>query len=316
MKQKNNNLLLQIVVVALASSMLCACTEKEESVDQEMMQKNISFAVSADPEGETPATRGSQVTTLSSFGMIATVYPSNETYTGQSLGNYFYNLEVEPLVPTIYLWPTADHRMAFYGHYPYGNANISISSQGTVGPPAYTYTVPESISSQVDFMTTEVLDHTCGSQNPLALTFHHRLSDIRFTAVNDQSAAIIVKSVSLLGVKYVGILSGNTWTPSGDVNTALSHPFTLTCNTSVAAGSSSDLTGTTNHFLMIPQTVGAETEMITVVTEENSEEKTYTYELPSSVTLSAGQVYNYTLTFSESSGLIVSTDSDIEDWEE
>ena len=300
--------LLLLVMTFLLSSCL-----KEENfcIEQDDTWKRITFAVSEIPMQEEPVTRGIQVTDLSSFGMIGTRYPATEIYNDQSLGNYFYNIEVEPLVSTIYLWPTEDCRMAFHGYYPYNNENISVSPEGTSGPPAYTYTVPENISSQVDFMTTEVLDHTCGTQTPLVLTFHHRLSDIRFTAVNERSTSIIVKSVSLLGVKYSGILSGDIWTLTGDANSAFAHPFTLNCNYSIPFSCSIDLTGVTNHFLMIPQTVAAGTELIRIVTEEKGEENTYSYVLPEAVTLAAGKVYNYVLSFNNDT--TVDTGSDIED---
>ena len=163
-------------------------------------------------------------------------------------------------------------------------------------------------------MTTQVTDRSCATRTTVPLTFTHRLSDIRVTAYNQQSASITVKSVSLLGMKYTGTLTGNSWALSGSANSAASHPFTLSLNNTITSGQTADLTGSNKHFMVIPQTIASGTQMIKVVTEEGGEERIYTHTLTAATALAMGTAYTYRLTLGNGQ-MKVSTETNINDWE-
>lgn len=287
-------------MAAMTLLMMAACTENLGVYDTPGDDENISFAVT---DIEVPSaqrgTRGTAMTSpaaITSFGVSAGVYPSGQDYTANACGNFFYCLNALPYTPTGYSWPTADYRMSFYAYHPYGNSNLTVSPASGTGLPTYTYTVPTTIAQQVDVMTAQVTNRECSNRSSVVLNFGHRCTDIRFEAYNQSGAAITVNSVSVYGVKYRGTWrTGTAWTLTGTANSASSHPFTLSLSTSVAAKSTVNLTGTSNHFILLPQVVPAGTEMFVITTTEKGSSKTYTYTLPEAMTLQMGKTYTFQL---------------------
>ena len=86
----------------------------------------------------------------------------------------------------------------------------------------------------------------------LALPFRHRCSAVKVSYTNDSPDAVTVRSITLSGIKHSGTLKDDTWTLSSPTSS-----FSLTLNRNVAAGSTSDLTGTSDILLMLPQTLPA-----------------------------------------------------------
>lgn len=243
-------------------------------------------------EGPSPRTRGAQVTTagLTSFGVSASAYPSSGTYTGYGHGTYFYKQQVTAGSPMGFYWPTSDYRMSFFAYYPYGNSAFTVQSAASAtGHPTYAYTVPTAIGSQVDVMTASQTDIAGGSSSPVSLSFSHQCAAIKVRITNSTTAAITVNSVSIEGVEYTGTLCNGTWTLSGTKNSSSVNPFTLTCNTAVAASATADLTGTTNIFLMLPQTLTSSAKLKMVIDSEE-------YEAELSGSWQAGRTYTYSVT--------------------
>ena len=235
---------------------------------------------------EERGTRGSLTSSISSFGVTASVYPQNQSYVINPQGNYFFKEQVVPDIPTEYYWPSSSYRLAFYAYYPYGEENFTLTSTAsTVGSPTYSYTVPSVISRQVDIMTAQVTDHAGGAQMSLALPFRHRCSAVKVSYTNDSPDAVTVRSITLSGIKHSGTLKDDTWTLSSPTSS-----FSLTLNRNVAAGSTSDLTGTSDILLMLPQTLPAGAQM-TVTMSDGTE---YTADI-SGVTWTAGNTYTYTI---------------------
>lgn len=226
------------------------------------------------PVEKNVVTRGAKVTTvgISNMGVSASVYGSSSSYTSAGCGSYFYKESVSSGTPTRFYWPTADYKISFFGYYPYNNAAFTVQSAASAtGAPTYSYTVPSAIASQQDIMTGQVVDRLGGSASPVNITLSHRCSALRFSVTNERSEAITINSISIEGVKYTGTLSGNTWTLGGSVNSSSTNPFTLTCNTSVTAGATVDITGTSNMFLMLPQTLPAGAKLLVTTDDEEFE---------------------------------------------
>ena len=243
------------------------------------------------PSDKTAATRGTKVTTagISNLGVSASVYPAANTYTSAGCGSYFYKESVSSGTPTRFYWPTSDYKISFFGYYPYNNAAFTVQSAANVtGAPTYAYTVPSAIASQQDIMTGQVTDQPGGSSTPVNMTLAHRCSAIHFSITNDRSEAITVNSISIEGVKYSGTLNENTWTLGSGVNSDSSNPFTLTSNASIATDATIDITGTSNVFLMLPQTLPSGAKLKMVVNDED-------FEADLSGTWIAGKTYTYNI---------------------
>ena len=88
MKQKTLFSLLLAGVTAL-SGIFMACTEE---LATEMTKNRIMLSVdeASFGDGRVP-TRGSKVTSISTFGVSASVYSSASTYTSAGCGSYFFN---------------------------------------------------------------------------------------------------------------------------------------------------------------------------------------------------------------------------------
>jgi len=247
------------------------------------------------PVEKNVVTRGAKVTTvgISNMGVSASVYGSSSSYTSAGCGSYFYKESVSSGTPTRFYWPTADYKISFFGYYPYNNAAFTVQSAASAtGAPTYSYTVPSAIASQQDIMTGQVVDRLGGLASAVNMTLSHRCAAVRFSITNDRSEAITVNSISIEGVKYTGTFNENTWTLGDAVNSSLSNPFTLSYGSSIATGATIDVTGTTNIFLMLPQTLPATASLKVVVDDEE-------FETELAGTWQAGKEYTYSVTINE-----------------
>lgn len=302
--------LLPVVLCSLTFTMTGCSADADSAMTEERQKDNrIAFCLN-DIEDVPATTRGAQATLSSldaGFGVSCSVYPSSETYTSYPCGSYFYKVQAFPGVATDYYWPETDSKMVFYAYYPYGNANISLSPASTVGRMRYTYTVPDAVASHVDFMTAEVLDVTCPSVETVTLTFGHKLSDFRFLLENSTRNDVTVKSITIKNFDHTGTLIGNTWTTTG-----ASKDFTLDINQGLSSGSRLDLTGTDNHFMLIPQTITSGKRMIDLCINDGTSDVHFYSDLTQDFIAEVGKSYQFTLRLS--SRLEVSQGTSIEEW--
>ena len=299
-------------VMAAALVLSGGCTEQEDPVENTGKYIVINYTDTVIEVQPTPAaTRGTKVTTggISSLGVSASVYPAGNSYTSAGCGSYFFKEEVASGTPTHYYWPTSAYKLAFFAYYPYNNAAFTVQSTASAtGAPTYAYTVPSSIASQLDVMTGQNVNITGGGTAAVNLTMKHRCASICFSVTNSRSSAITLSSVSIEGVKYSGTLNEETWTLASAVNSSVSNPFTLSYGSSIAAGATVNVTGTTNIFMMLPQTLPATAKVKVVVAGEDP--------LYADITGSwvAGTQYNYSLNVKNNTLVVVDEETEIEDW--
>ena len=248
-------------------------------------------------------TRASQATaaTVTSYAVTTSWYSNAQSYATQPCGNYFYNERISTTDgKSGYYWPGTDYRLSFYAYTPCDDSNISIiSSKDDTGIPTYRYTIPSAVEDQSDFMTCNVLDHEGLSFSAIPLSFSHRCSELRFSVVNNSSDDISLNTIKVIGSKYQGTLDNDAWSLEGNANTVSDHPFVLDYNNTIPTGDTVDVTGESNHFIMIPQTIAQNSDFLVVTTTESGEDKTYTYTLANALTLTAGLSYCYTLSIGD-----------------
>ena len=294
-------------VLTLASALLVASCAADPFEGIKGDGGNIRF------ENEVKAmavTRGAVTTlaTLDSYGVSAGVHEAGSTYAEGQCGNYFRDIEVlTENGETSYLWPANGYKISFYAHAPYGNANVSLSDASTVGRMQYTYTVPDAVASHVDFMTAEVLDVTCPSDETVSLSFRHRLSDFKFRLENSTNQDVTVNSITIKNFDHTGTLNGDTWTTTG-----ATRDFTLAVGQELASGSSLDLTGTSNHFILIPQTITSGKRLLDLYVTSGGEDQHFYSDLTQDFVAEIGKSYQFTLRLS--SNLEVSQGTTIADW--
>ena len=255
---------------------------------------------------------------VTSYGVTCSVCELSQSYTDVESGSYFYNEEIlAENGKCNFYWPTEMYKISFFAYAPYGNSLFKLSSAKTkTGRPTYSYTVPANPEQHIDVITAEVLDMKVAEKTgSVSLNFLHRCSDVRFVIKNQNPLdGLTVKSVTLCGMKYSGTLEGDTWSLSGQSNSSSSYPFTLTANTNIAASSIVDVTGTSKHFIVLPQTISMGTEFLVIKTVEYGQEKTYSKALDEDFSFVAGKSYTFNVTLGLGE-MVVDSDTDIKDWE-
>ena len=302
-----------VITVSVLASSLTSCSPNTE--DTAGRKTYISFTPM---EIKTKAvTRGSQSTlsTLSSYGVSCSVYDYGSSYQTSALGSYFYNREVDAKKGTTeYMWPGEDRSVSFFAYAPFDNANVSISGEDTAGRPVYSLTVPEDVKAQPDFITAEVLDMRGGKRtDPVTLTFLHRCADVRLSVYNRGDDAITIHSISIYGIRYSGKYQ-NGWTLDDKVSSSASHVFTINPSSTVAAEATVDMTGSDSHIIILPQTIDAGTEFLSVDATIAGERKTLTYSLKNALSLEEGKSYMMTISLGINY-IDVDPSTGVEDWQ-
>lgn len=309
MKQTNLNSLLLAGVITLVGGFVSSCTEE---VEMETTRSRIMLTIEDNGFGDGKTiTRGAKVTSISSFGVSASVYDKDAVggYTSAGCGSYFFNESATAGSAIDYYWPTSAYKLSFFAYYPKDNAAFTVqSSSSTTGAPTYAYTVPSAIGSQLDIMTGQNVNILGGSSSPVSLTMKHRCAAINFSVTNNRSSSITLNSVSIEGVKYSGTLNEETWTLTSAVNSSSSNPFTLSYGSAIAASATANITGTSNIFLMLPQTIPAGAKVKVAIDGEDP--------LYADLTGSwmAGKQYNYSLAVKNNVIVVVDEESEVEDW--
>ena len=114
MKQKMIKSLLQTSGIALVLGMMVSCTE---DLEVEAGTNPIIFTIDSDGLDErSGTTRGTQITSITNFGVSASVYEKDAVggYTSAGCGSYFYNQSATNGSPMSYYWPSADYKISFF----------------------------------------------------------------------------------------------------------------------------------------------------------------------------------------------------------
>lgn len=277
-------------------------TVDPDGADDETQRTDISFIQASISYNEGTKAATATPSTILKYGVSASWYPNDRTYTTASCGSYFFNVTIDAADGNSgYYWPGTDYRLSFFAYYPCDNANVTIiSAEQDLGMPKYRYNIPSDVSEQVDFLTCNVLDHIGLSRTPVPLAFNHKCAEIRFEAYNKSSDKITLKSISVVGMKYKGILFNENWVLDDDVNSETENPFLYAPSIELEPGDTKDITGTENHFIVLPQTVTEGTNIMVIKTEERGEEHRYSYILPQDIVFSEGKSYKYKLTLGPS----------------
>ena len=290
---------ISLTTVIVVAAMLTGCV-----TDLDKQEESESSYISFETETRgTKITSGASITTM---GVSASIYPAGNTYSSYGNGSYFHNLQVTPGVNTSYYWPASSYNLSFFAYYPYGDSNYRLTSAATAtGSPTYTVSVPTAIADQKDFMTGETINRSAGVHTPVPMAFSHQTAAVNMNVTNSRSAAITLTSISINGVKYTGTLTGNAWSLNNSTRN-----FTLAYGSSIAAGATTAVTGTTNVFMMLPQTIpsGAKVKVVIDGTEEMEADITGTWE--------AGKNYIYNIDIKNNTIIVINNNTAIENWKD
>lgn len=213
-------------------------------------------------------TRGAPVTTSSfhsSMGVSAYLYSGSWTGTTET-PNYFYNVEVTSSSSwtTNYPWlGYGSRRMRFYAYAPYNASGMTLSAQTVAGPPTIGYTVPSDVTQQTDLVTATA-DVPANNGSAVALQFGHALTAVKFSTGDDFISGTIT-DITLKNVYGKGnyTIGSTSWSGQAD-----KKDFTQTL--SVGISQNSDITTGVKTFMMIPQTLPSDAQIVITYTDSLS----------------------------------------------
>ena len=236
-----------------------------------------------DASGSGPATRGTPVTNLekpgSKIGVISFVYNADQEWSEKFTPSLMVNIPVEYeadsgkgwITKESYYWPGSRKKIRFFAYAPYDEWRDQVSDLTLPGIPAISYTVPEHVSDQHDFLVADSGELPGDGSEPAALKFRHALTAIRFAAGKIQEPGYI-SSISLKKVNGKGVcsLGDATWTEWSEPNSS----YTLTFDPPISIGSTiapdDPITNEDQTFFVIPQQLPDEATVEMMFTERGA----------------------------------------------
>ncbi|BCS85840.1 fimbrillin family protein [Prevotella herbatica] len=210
------------------------------------------------------------------------------------VGNYSTLINSQVVTCTNSIWKTssdyywsgiANKTINFYAYYPTSIFNlIPHSSAGST--PAFSYTIPDNVTNQIDIMTATSTNVPGNTVVPTSLTFKHIFAAIQFSVGSGGIGSGTISSISIGNVANSGTYTfGSGWS-----NVTGSKTFTISQSKTITGTSGEDIYSGTYTLMMIPQAINNVTITITY-----SNGSTLTKAI--SGTWGAGIVYKYNLSY-------------------
>ena len=183
-------------------------------------------------------------------------------------------------------WPGASKRATFFAVAPNNCSGASITANS--GDPQITYTVPQEVSNQEDFLLAVAKNVKCDGKNAPSLTFNHALAAIKFVKGDNLGDFTSISNVEISGVNNKGTLSSfetPSWTGQ-TINESGTNTYTI-----------SDLS---NVMFLMPQTT-PDAAKLKVTFKNDTEEKAFEADL-NGTSWVAGHQYTYKLSVNKVTG--------------
>lgn len=272
----------------MAAAALLASCSNDETVEMAQNNKAIGFASFVDK-----STKATDVT-LENLGSI-------EVYGWRGNDCIFNKQKVEvdasgvgTYTPLQY-WE-AGYTYAFEAYAPFDNSNVSITANKTGGKITFTN------NAETDLLYAGVVSKTTESTissqpDPVAFTFKHLLSRVKFTFKNTFPETAAAK-ISVSNVKITNAYTKGEITPAAanaawtvtDSDNNLSVSFASTAVANLVAGTG---TAATDHMYLIPVTSPSYTVTFTVTLNQNGATSDYNHTATITTGMEMGKSYNF-----------------------
>ena len=243
-------------------------------------------------------TRGSIKSTTdfySSFALYGYVYESDKTWANDGRSTYvdsdISGIEMTKGSDNIWkassvYWPGASKKATFFAVAP-NSANSSVTANQ--GGPQITYTVPQDVSRQEDFLIAKSQeDVTCDGKNAPSLEFNHALAAIKFVKGDNLGDFTSISNVEISGVYNKGTLSSFD-NPAWTIDETVTNTYTI-----------SELS---NVLFLMPQTFTDDAEIkVTFSKGSNPQEFTAKLKDVNNTSWQAGHQYTYELSVNKVTG--------------
>lgn len=286
---------------------------RREIYGEDTLNVGISLLSVTPIEGE-PLTKGSRVTSITSFGLFG-YRTVGGSFSSTSTSSFINNMNIVnsssiwagSTQPTdIRYWPPDfSNKVSFFAYYP-RLSSTSPDAQGLslpttaaqTGAPRINYAVPEAVANQPDILVARRNMNLNNSNSspapPVTFTFDHALACINFKVYGNPADGI--EYIGIKGIKASGTLSldnngGNIlWTPAATNSKTLFKAGLIASPTASTSGTS--VVAESGYLMMIPQTLTNEAMVVIKFTNRR-----YPIENPIKLTTiqdwGAGKVYTY-----------------------
>lgn len=232
----------------------------DNSADTLCVRAVVTDGIGNDNAGR-PATRAAMQTSMYNDFKVVAEIRENGNIGGQYFMNETATKSGNNWVPAhTYYWPGSNRQLRFLAWAP------TDAFQAVPNTPKATtlqYTTPTEAKNQrdlvaaaTDFMKSPANDGTC---TPVSLNFKHLCTAV-IIKTGEQMTAGTIKSVSLKGVKNSGTynMEDSTWTLTDS-----KEDFTISPNkeTNGATPNGTDLNAGESTFMLLPQTLGADSKL-------------------------------------------------------
>ena len=272
--------------MSMAAAALLASCSNDETVEMAQNNKAIGFASFVDK-----STKATDLT-LANLGSI-------EVYGWRGNDCIFNKQKVEvntegagTYTPLQY-WE-AGYTYAFEAYAPFDDSNVSITANKTGGKITFTN------NAETDLLYAGVVSKTTESTissqpDPVAFTFKHLLSRVKFTFKNTFPATAAAK-ISVSDVKITNAYTNGEITPAADnaawtvTNNNLQVSFASTAVVDLVAGTG---TAATDHMYLIPVASPSYTVTFTVTLNQNGATSDYNHTATITTGMEMGKSYNF-----------------------
>jgi hypothetical protein len=248
-------------------------------------------------------TRAAPATSISgSFGVFCCRTSANWATTDSY--NVIKNEEVKSsnsvwTTDKMHYW--SDYKHSFFAYYPY-SANLFSSSTQTSGYPKFTYTVPERAADEKDILVATSLNVDGSKDANVSLNFKHILTQVLFKVGSKGWARGLTQSGStwnegtIKSITIKGAYKANTYEIGKGWQSSLSGTGTFVSSPSYKTKSTDAnvvINGSTNAFMMIPQTVPSGAQL-SVVWNDGKSDHTFSINIAGDKWLE-GHTYTYVI---------------------
>ncbi|WP_443897979.1 fimbrillin family protein, partial [Paraprevotella clara] len=273
-----------------AGALLASCSKEYDGPASPFAERELRFSVSqqGEADAERAATRAMPVEKNDfhkSFGVFGYSYPSGSEWR-QAAPKFMYNIQASKedgmnyATADTYFVPGEGTNVTFLAYAPYNAEGLTVPERGTVGAPTYAYTVPTDVTKQSDLCFAEPVTIEGGTESgTVKLSFAHALTAVSFVEGSGMVQGTIT-NIAISGVsgsaKYdTGSTEKNKWTEYSDANST----FSQTLDISVPQGAGEPLAAGEQTFMLLPQILGDDAELVINYMPLNEKPRTLTASL-------------------------------------
>lgn len=255
-----------LFLIAMSAIVLASCSEDEPVSVRQDTNEAISFRSAMGTRATETTNANLDKIYVSAVYGDSVIDPSTRKMGSYKTTLYFDNAEFDKGADSFFTaangkrfdWLAKNQQINFFAYSPSQDelgADIIMKDDNS-GMTLESFSVPEEIADQVDFITANASGTRKNNENTgVELTFDHRLSQIEIQAKSESSDYTFKVIGARIGrVEYLGNFDFNTneWTLDDWHDTAI---YTSACDTTTLSATPVSIMGASGNAMLMPQTL-------------------------------------------------------------